>query len=117
MPVSSSSSIWIVVGALVWVLTANLFITNYFNDNNIRTTKEVLTDITQDNFQSNLDENLTISTNIISTTINVGLTPFQVFWKAVFFQVTGLPVTVLFFAIHLPILIMITGIISLLRFG
>ncbi len=117
MPVSSSSSIWIVVGALVWILTANLFITNYFNDNNIRTTKDVLRDVTDDNFQSNLDENLTISTNILTGTINTALTPFQIFWKGVFFQVAGLPATVLFFSIHLPILILVAGIISLLRFG
>ncbi len=117
MGVSSVSSIWIVVGALVWILTANLFITNYFNDNNIRTTKDVLPDVTADNFQSNLQENLTISINILTGTINTALTPFQIFWKAVFFQVAGLPANVLFFAIHLPIIILIASIISLLRFG
>ncbi len=117
MGVSSNSSIWIIIGALVWLLTADLFITNYLNDSNIRATRNILDDVTDENFQTNLKENLTISTNFITGSISTAVTPFQVFWKAVFFQLRGLPRNVLFFGIQLPTLILIAGIVSLIRFG
>lgn len=117
MGMSSGSSIWIVVGCLLWIVTADLFVTSFLNDPNVRTTRSVIDTINNENVVDSLNDNLTISIGSVSSAISQSLTPFQVFWKALFFQLVGLPKNVIFFAIQLPVLIMIVGIIDLIRNG
>lgn len=97
MPVGSNSRGWIIFGLVVYILTMNIFLSNFLKDSDIRVINSPLNDVNKpvvDNFN---DSNQQSDLQSAKTRLSI----FSIFWKIVFFQVTGLSPLVIFFSFHI----------------
>lgn len=101
MPVGTTTSRgWLIFGLIVYILTMNIFLSNFLKDPVIRVTNSPLDDVNKpvvDTFNgSNQQSDL--------QTTKTRLSLFAIFWRIVFFQVTGISALIVFFSFHIPLM-------------